>query len=157
MSLQERFGNFKVTVIDYIDKRIEVDYFFSEERYNDFLKGSSCRAGMGLYDIDEVLEFNKLDDNTLVVVKNDGIETAKYKYVPIFKATMEYKEMSTESKRVNKTLTFKIRRNKFDNKTINLIDTENNSLDFNNIYGVKDYLEDKYGANKLTDWSVYVE
>ena len=110
---------------------------------------------MGLFDNDEVLELNRLNDNTLVVIQNDGIETARYRYISIFKATMEYKDKNTDGKKVSKTLTFKIRRNEFDG-TINFIDTEGNASDFKNVQSVKDYLVEKYGANKLTDWSVAV-
>jgi hypothetical protein len=153
--LQEIIGEFGCTVVNYTDNKLVVDHFCSEERYNNFLNGSNCRAGMGLFDTGEVLEFNKLNDNTLVVVQHDGFETARYKYVPIFKATMEYKGKDSDQKKVNKTLTFKIRRNGY-TSTINFIDTEGNSLDFNSVEAVKDHLSKTYGANKLTDWSVCV-
>lgn len=153
--LQEIIGEFGCNVLNYTDNKIVVDHFYSEERYNDFLKGINCRAGMGLFDSDEVLEFNKLNDNILVVIQNNGIETGRYKYVTIFKATMEYKDNNIDHKKVNKTLTFRIRRNEF-NSTINFIDTEGKSLDFYNVQAVKNYLNEKYGANKLMDWNVYV-
>ncbi|KUO78082.1 MAG: hypothetical protein APF81_08075 [Desulfosporosinus sp. BRH_c37] len=149
-NLQEVIAEFGCTVLNYTKNKIVVDHFCSEERYNNFSNGFNCRAGMGLFDIDEVLQFNKINDNTLLVIQNDGIETARYKYVTIFKATMEYKD-----KKVNKSLTFRIRRNEF-NPIINFIDTSGNSLDFKNVNAVKNHLSEKYGANKLTDWSVSV-
>lgn len=153
MSLQETIGNFGCAVLNYTKNKIFVDYFYIEERYNSFVKGINCRAGMGLYDADEKLIFNKLDDNTLVIVQNDGVETARYRYVPIFKATMEYKGENDDGKKINKTLTFRIRKSEFDGTT-NFIDTDKNSLDFHNIQAVKKYFNAKYGTNKLTDWSV---
>lgn len=149
--LQEVIGEFGCTVLNYTRNKIVVDHFCSEERYNNFLKGFNCRAGMGLFDTDEVLQFNKINDKTLLVIQNDGIETARYKYVLIFKATMEYKN-NTDSKKGNKTLSFRIRRNE-STGTINFIDTEGNSLDFDNVQSVRDYLDERYGANKLTNWS----
>lgn len=153
--LQEIIGEFGCTVLNYTGNKIEVDHFCSEDRYKDYLAGINCRAGMGLFDVDEVLVFNRLGDNILVVIQADGIETSRYRYIPIFKATMEYKDKNTEGKKVNKTLTFKIRRNEF-SSFLNFVDTDNNSLDFYNIQEIKDYLKEKFGTNQLTDWSVYI-
>lgn len=153
MSLQETLGEFGCTVLNYTNNNIVVDFFYSEERYNNFLNGMNCRAGMGLHDINEEFIFNKLNDNILVIVQHNGVETKRYRYVPIFKATMEYKEKNADDKKVNKTLTFRIRRSEFEG-TINFIDTEGHSLDFDNVQAAKNYLNNKYGANKLTDWGV---
>ncbi|MHB9148364.1 MAG: hypothetical protein ACYC2U_08410 [Candidatus Amoebophilus sp.] len=150
--LQEIIGEFGCTVLNYTKNRIIVDYFYSEKMYNTFLNGINCRAGMGLHNTDEVLQFNKLNDNTLVVVQNEGIETARYKYVTMFKTTMVYKAKNDKGKKVNKTLTFRIRRNEF-NGLINLIDSEGNAADFQNLQEAKNYLSERYGANQLTDWS----
>lgn len=152
--LQKLLGEFGCNILNYTQNKIFTTHFYSEERYNDYLNGKDCRGGMGLYDTDEVLVYNKVNDNTLVIIQHDGVETAKYKYIPIFKATMEYKDKNTDDKTVNKTLTFKIRKSQFDKK-FNFIDTEYNSLDFNNIQAIKDFLIKSYGTNKLIDWSVY--
>ena len=58
--LQELLGEFGCTVLNYTNNKISVDHFYNKERYNDFLKGINCRQGMGLFDVDEVVEFNKL-------------------------------------------------------------------------------------------------
>ena len=63
--LQEIIGEFGCTVLNYTKNKIIVDYFNSEKAYNAYLNGLNCRAGMGLHDTDEVLEFNKLNDNTI--------------------------------------------------------------------------------------------
>lgn len=139
-------------VLNYTSKGIAKDSFYSEERYNDFLNGKDCRQGMGLFDNDEVLEFNKLNDNTLVIVQNDGVETVRYKYVPIFKATMEFKEIDDNNKKVNKAISFKLRKNI--NGNINFIGTDGNSVELYNMDAIKKYINEKYGNNKLTDWSV---
>lgn len=151
--LQEVLGDFACSVLNYTNNKIHVDNFYSEERYNDFLNGLNCRGGQGLFEIDEELEFNKLNDNTLVIVQNDGVETARYKFVPIFKATMEYKDIDANGKKINKSLTYTIRKSIF-SENVNLL-IENYSLDFYNVEAIKLYLNEKYGTNKLTDWSVY--
>ena len=153
--LQEIIGEFGCTVLNYTRNKIVVDHFCSEKAYNVFSNGLNCRAGMGLFDTDEVLEFNKLNDNTLVVIQDDGIETTRYKYVTMFKETIVLKEQNACGKKVNKTITFRIRRNEF-NDSINTMDNEGNSLDFHNLQAVRDYLSEKYGTKQLTDWSQYV-
>jgi hypothetical protein len=152
MKLQEIINDFGCAVLNYTNNKIYVDYFYSENGYNNYLNGINCRQGQGLHNIDEKLEFNKINDNTLVIVQENGIEKSRYKYTPIFKATMEYKEI-TSGKNLNKTLTFSIRKSIFDG-TFNLIEMEGNSLDFNSVQSAKNYLNDKYGKNKLIDWSV---
>jgi hypothetical protein len=148
--LQKILEEFNCSVLNYKNNKIVIDYFYSEERYNDFLKGSNCRAGMGLHDTDEKLEFYKLADNTLIVIQHDGIETSKYKYVPIFKGTLEYKD-----RKANKTLSFKVRKNQYGD-TYNFIDTEGNSVDFNSVQAIKHYLFEKYSEVKLPDWGEFV-
>lgn len=153
--LQELLGEFGCSVLNYSNNKISVDHFYNEERYNDFLNGSNCRQGMGLFDSNEIVECDKINDSILIVVQQDGVETARYKYSTIFKATIEYKDKSLDNKKVTKTLTFKIRINQFTEK-LNYVDTEGNSLDLYNVQDVKDYLIEKYGVNKLTDWSFRV-
>ncbi len=151
--LQEVLGDFACSVINYTNNKVYVNNFFSEERYEDFLNGVNCRAGQGLFDIDEELDLNKLNNNTLVIIQKDGIETARYKFVLIFKATMEYKGLDANDKKTNKSLTFTIRKSVFSGN-VNLL-IEEDSLDFYNVEAVKLYLREKYGPNKLTEWSIY--
>lgn len=153
--LQEILGEFGCNILNYTKSKIIVDHFYNEERYNDFLKGINCRQGMGMFNIDEVVEFNKLNDNILVIVQKDGVEFARYKYIPIFKGLLEYKVVNSVGKKVNRYLTFKIRRNEYSSK-INFIDTSRNYLEFSNIESVKEYLINKYEINKPIDWSAYV-
>ncbi len=150
--LQEILNEFACSVLNHTNNKIYVWHFYSEERYVDFLKGSKCWGGQGLFGTDEVLEFNKLKDNTLVIIQHDGIETARYKYVPIIKGTIEYKEISGE-KKTNRTLSFTIRKGINDNE-INYIDTDEKSLDFNSVEDVKIYIKNKYGSCKLTERNV---
>lgn len=156
--LQDILNEFGCSILNYTKNKLYVEHFYSEERYNDFLHGRNCRGGQGLFDEDEVLIFNKLEDNVLVILQNDGVETARYRYKPIFKATMEYKYKESDGKKINRYLTFIVRREEFKG-TINFIaeiDEIKTSLDFYNTEQIKDYLNEKFGTNKLTDWSVVI-
>lgn len=151
--LQEILNEFACSIINYTNNKIVVDHFYSEERYNDFLRGINCRAGLGMFEKNEVLEFNRLNDNTLIIVKQDGVEITRYKYVPIFKGTLEYKIKNNENKKLEKRiLSFAIKKNQF-SETINFIDADNNSIDFDNVQAVRIYLMGKYDNLKLPDWS----
>lgn len=152
--LQELLNEFGCNILNYTNNKIFVDHFYSEERYNDFLNGLNCRGGQGLFDTNEDPIVNKLNDNILVIKQKNGIEIARYKYIPFFKATLEYKELDSNNKKVNRKLTFTVRKEQYTG-IINFV-TEETSLDFYNIKEVKDYLNQKYGPNKLTDWSVII-
>jgi len=70
--LQEVLGDFACSVINYTNNKVYVNNFFSEERYEDFLNGVNCRAGQGLFDIDEealLLSCNLYVDYALQVLK----------------------------------------------------------------------------------------
>ena len=153
-SLQEKFSEFGCTILNFSDDKIIVDYFYNEEMYEKYMSGVNCRQGMGMYDINQVIEYNRIPDDKMVIIQKDGIEMNRYKYMTIFKATLIYNEK--ESKKNNKSLTFRIRRNKF-GKKLNYIDSNGNSLDFYNINAIKDHLRIKYGMYKITDWSVNIE
>ncbi|MEX2460858.1 MAG: hypothetical protein WD469_06095 [Paenibacillaceae bacterium] len=153
ISLQATFEDFNCILLNYTNNKILVTFFYSEERYEDFLNGVNCIQGSGVYRIDQILEFNKLDDGKLVVVQNDGIEIEKYKFLTLFKATIEYKDSISDK---NKSLTLRIRKHVFNNR-INLFDEAGNSLDFDNIIKVKNYLSENFGKYKIIDWNVYVQ
>ena len=128
--LQERLEEFGLTVLNYINDQIHIDYFYSEIRYEDFLNGSNCRQGMGLYDTNENLQFNKLSDGKVVIVQHDGIEIARYKYKTIFKATFEYKQKNPKTNIMKKkSLTFSLRKNEF-GKDINYFTKITKEKDF---------------------------
>lgn len=67
---------------------------------------------------------------------------------------MEYKEIDDNDKKINKTITFKLRKNINGNINFIGIGTDGNSVNFYNMLAVKKYINEKYGKNKLTDWSV---
>lgn len=152
ISLQATFEDFNCILLNYTNNKILVTFFYSEERYEDFLNGVNCIQGNGVYRIDQILEFNKLDDGKLVVVQYDGITKEKYKFIPLFKATIRFKDPSSNA---NKSLTFRIRKNVF-NSMINLFDEVGNSLDFDSIIKVKNYLSENFGKYKIIDWNIYV-
>lgn len=143
------FSEFGCTVINYTIDKIMVDYFYSETMYQKFLSGLDCRQGIGMYDTRQVLEFNKIPDEKMVVVQKDGVDTAKYRYSTISKGIITYKVIK-DGKKVNGGLTFRIRENRYD-ECFNFIDTKENSLDFSSIDQIKGYLKHQYGTFKFSD------
>lgn len=154
-TLQNMLSEFGCTVIDYTNNKIMVDFFYSEKMYEKYLSGFDCKQGIGMYETDQVLVFNSIPDEKMVVVKKDHA-VAKYKYSTISKSTIVYKGKNVHSKIVNKSLTFRIRTNKFD-ELFNFIDTEGNAFDFFSINEIKDYLNNKYGAYKYVEGSDKLE
>lgn len=152
--LQEILAEFGCTMLNYTNNKIYVDYFYNEHMYDKFLSGMNCRQGMGIYDTNQVLEFNKLEDKKLVIVQHEGLVSARYKYVSVFKGTMQYKGIDDDYKKVNKSLTFRIRKNEYGGE-LNLF-TEKFSLDFLSMLALKDFLSKEYRTYKLIDWNVYV-
>lgn len=152
--LQEVINEFACTVLNYTNNKIYVDHFYSEDRYQDYLTGLNCVGGQGLFNFDEEIQYNKIDDNILLIIQHNGIETARYKYVPLLKATIDYKVSVKKEKSINRSLTFTLRKNQY-SKLINYIDLDKNSIDFDNIDVLKSHLKERYGTYKLTDWSLY--
>lgn len=145
--LQESLNQRGVTVLNYTDNKILVLSFYNEDRYHDFKNGSLCHLGQGVYNANEPLELNKIEDNILIVVQKDGQTIKKYKYTTIFTSPLEFKD-GTNKKR---SLTIRIRKNLHSDK-LNFIDNANNSLDFDNIDELDRYLSEKYGEYKKLNW-----
>ena len=154
--LQDMLSEFGCTVINHINNKLMVDFFYSEEMYEKYLSGLECKQGMAMYGAGQVLEVNKIPDEKMVVIKKDGVEIDRYKYTSIVKSTIVYKERNSDSKVVNKSLTFRIRKNKFF-ELLNFIDTGGNSFDFSSIAEIEGYLREKYGAYKYADGSDNLE
>ena len=154
--LQDMLSEFGCTVINYTNNKLMVDFFYSEEMYEKYLSGFDCKQGIGMYEVNQVLELNNIPDENMVVIKKDGFETARYKYTTIVKSRILYKEKNSDSKIANKSLTFRIRKNKF-SELLNFIDTGGNSFNFSSLTEIKGYLSEKYGAYKYADGSDSLE
>jgi len=153
--LQEMLEEFGCIVLNYTNNNlIEVDYFYSEPMYEKFLSGLNCRQGMGLFNSDEILEFNKIEDGKLIVVQDNGVETARFRFITIFKAVIDYKKENKEGKLEKKSLTFRIRKNIFSHD-LNFF-TENISEDFSNITAIKNYIKKEFGNHRLIDWNIFL-
>ncbi|MDD4146731.1 MAG: hypothetical protein PHS83_06555 [Clostridia bacterium] len=155
-ALQEMVTEFGCTVLNYTGNKIKVSYFYSEEMYSKYLKGVDCMQGMGIREINDKVDFSKLPSGVLVVVQNDGRESARYKYVSIFKATIEYKDTTRLKNQQKASLTVQIRKQKY-GKDFNLLLTSGESINFNNLKRIKAFLDEKYGRYKITDWELYYE
>jgi len=148
--LQDRLEEVGCAVLNYTDNGIEIYVFYSESMYNKYLAGADCMMGMGLYNLKEKVNFELIDDDKLVVVQENGCEIAKYKYVTIFKAVIEYRGHDNKKR----SLTFKIRRNEY-GEGLNYVEHEGESLIFGSINKIKTYLHENYGNYKLADWQLY--
>lgn len=146
--LQEILPQFGCNILNYKNNRIEVDHFFSVERYLDFKKGVNCRQGMGLFNENEELNFNKLKDDILIVVLHNDIQIAKYQFNTIYKNTIVYKD-----KKSTKSLTFSIRKNKYHSNLI-YIDSKGISLDFNSLDDINKYLKETYDVENVLNRGV---
>lgn len=154
-ALQEMFSDFGCTVLNYTSDKIIVNYFYSEEMYKRFLGGADCMQGMGIRDPSEVIIYNKLPDGILVVVQNDGVETARYQYFTLLKATISYKDNSLPKKNQSR-ITFRIRKQKY-GRNYNLLLLSGESIDFKSLSQIKDYLAEKYLKYKIMDWELFYE
>lgn len=153
--LQEHLAQYGCTVINYSGDKITVHFFYSRDMYEKFLEGLDCRQGIGIYDSDQALDFNQIPDGRMVVVQEGGRHIETYKFVTIFKATMKFKENQENGKRVDRYITFSIRKNVFYSSGLNLV-LNNRNIPFGDLQEIKRYLSDTYGKYTLTeDWSVY--
>jgi hypothetical protein len=148
-------GEFRCSVLNYTEKKILTWFFYSEERYNDFLNGSICLQGNGVYSLEEVIEINRMDDNRLIIIQKDGITTERYKFVTLSKTTIKYKD-SAGLKPVTKTLTFRIRENVY-GAQFNYFEEGGLSIDFGSIDKIKEYLSKTFGSYKSTAWNLVVK
>lgn len=149
-------AGFGCTVLNYTGNKIKVSYFYSEKMYNRYLNGLDCMQGMGIREINDTVDFSKLPSGVLVVVQNYGRETSRYQYVPIFKATIEYKDITKLKNQQKTSLTFQIRKQKY-GSDFNLLQASGESINFNNLKQVKAYLDENYGKYKMIDWELYYE
>ncbi len=150
--LQQRINEVGCSVLNYINNRIEIDVFYSEEMYNKYLSGVDCKMGAGLYSENEKLNFNKLDDGKLVIVKKDGVEEVKYRYDTILKITLEY--IDKDKKKKSKTL--RIRKNKFNQDEINYMEFEGESRLFKSIMEIKKFMNEKFDKYKIIEWDLTI-
>lgn len=149
--LQNRLTEVRCAVLNYINDKIEIDEFSSEAMYDNFLSGVNCRKGMGLYDNNEVLELNKLNDGVLIIVLHNGTQTAKYQYTTIFEAAIEFRRKNISDNN-SKRITFKIRKNRFCG-IFTFIDNVGNSMEFDSIEDIKSYVNQTYNEIRPIDWN----
>lgn len=97
--LQNRIEELGSAIIDFKENRVYVDGFYNSERLMDYLNGSQCRMSQGLYDFEE-LDYSRLQDNSLMIVKRNGTEIKRFQYKPFFKGIMKYK--NSEKKNISR-------------------------------------------------------
>lgn len=136
------------TVLNYLSTKIEAYHFYREKNYNSYCNGINCLGGMGVYNLDETLEFHLLDNMTFIIQEN-GIIQRKIKYDLIEEYKIQYKGKNDKNKKV---LSVKIKNNIFGSNDYYLI-TPKESICFDDLDKAKKYLSDKY--NNFTCGEIY--
>jgi len=98
MLLQERIEELNSGIINILNNKIEVTGFMSEERLLDYYeRGYDCRFSVGLYPKEE-FDIAYVKDNALFIIQENGKEIKRYKFIPIKKDTVNYKDIDGKTK-----------------------------------------------------------
>lgn len=110
--LQERIEELNSSIIDIYEDKIKLTGFLSAERLLDYYdKGSDCRFSVELYPKEE-FDIAYVKDNALVLIMENGKEIHRYKFVPVIKDTINYKDNNNN----NRSRVFTIRHCSFSGK-----------------------------------------
>lgn len=102
--LQDVIEELGSAIVNHKGGKVYVDGFYSSDRLKDWLDGLNCRFSQGLFDEEEV-DYSRIQDNSLFVIKRDDQEICRYQYRPIFGGIVKYKMDN-----INRTRKFVIRR-----------------------------------------------
>ncbi len=146
--LQERIEESGCSILNYVEDKIFVDYFYSPKMYEAWLEGCNCRQGMGLHDKNQKLFFNRIPDGFLVIVQENGKEIKRYSYKTIFEGNLEFKTFDKKNKKITAKRVLRIRKEIFSNVLDLLIGKDH--IDFPNMDALKAFLQETYGEHFLT-------
>jgi len=88
--LQEVIEELGSAIINHKDGKVYVDGFYNSDRLKDWLDGLNCRFSQGLFD-EEKLDYSRIQDNSLFIIKRDDQEIYRYQYQLIFSGVVRYK------------------------------------------------------------------
>lgn len=110
MLLQERIEELESGILNIKDNNVEVIGFLSPERLNDYYeKGIQCFYSKEFYP-NENLNFNKIKDNALFILMDNGKEISRYCFKLLKKETVKFKARNDKNKIVQKSKVYKIRK-----------------------------------------------
>lgn len=93
MLLQERIKELESLILNIKDNKIELIGFMSEDRLlSYYIDNVKCHLSHGIYN-KEPFDLAYLNDNALCIIQENNIEVARYKYVPLKKGTLKYKDL----------------------------------------------------------------
>ena len=143
MLLQERIEELNSVIIDIYENKIKLTGFLSEERLLDFYeRGSDCRFSIGLYPKED-FDIAYTKDNSLIIIMDQGNEIQRYKFVPIKKYTINYKDIDNKNK--SRVITI---RQCYYTKKYNYRDTEKSIL-FDSETELKSFCKDEYNYDLI--------
>lgn len=92
MLLQERIEELGSLILNIKNDKIELIGFMSEDRLlSYYIDNVKCHLSHGIYN-KEPFDLAYLNDNSLCIIQENNIEVARYKYVPLKKGTLKYKD-----------------------------------------------------------------
>lgn len=145
--LQARIEELGSAILNFKGNIVYIDGFYNRERLLDYLSGSQCRMSQGLYDYED-LDYSRIQDNCMMIIKQEDKEFKRYQYVPFFKGIVKY----INSEKKNASRIFTLRKCLYSQRYNIIISDEKSkkqSIGFTNIQDLKRNFETLYPGYKL--------
>lgn len=146
--LQARIEELGSAILNLKGDIIYIDGFYNCDRLMDYLNGINCIMSKGIYDYQE-LDYSRIQDNCLFIIKKDNRELKRYQFIPLFKGIVKYKNVTNGN---NISRTFTVRHCHFSNQyNLIIFDEDNNkqSLVFNSMQEFRLSFENMFSGYKL--------
>ena len=149
--LQEVVEVLGSAIINYADNMVSIVGFYSIDRMTDWENGLDCwQSKYSLDDRGVVIDFTRIQDNALFIVKREGQEIERYCFEPFFKGVAKYKDVAGKKQ---KSRTFTLRKSMY-SQQYHIVYQENKDrqcIVCNSIEGVADKLDHLFPQYKLDD------
>lgn len=105
--LQEVVEVLGSAIINYADNMISIVGFYSIDRMTDWENGKDCWQSKYLFDDrGVVIDYTRIQDNALFIVKREGQELERHCFEPFFKGVAKFKNIA-EKKQLSRTFTLR--------------------------------------------------
>lgn len=133
--LQSRLNELNCAIINFVGNKVYLTGFYSEKMMRLHLdEARDNHHSKGIYDKEEI-NFNKVLNNSLFIIQENGIEQKRIQYQQVFKDILKLKNS-------NKKLMVSIRKNTFGSQFVLI--TEKNDYSFENHIELNHYLLEQY-------------
>lgn len=140
MLVQERIEELNSIIIDVFDDKIKLTGFLSEERLFDYYeKGSECRFSVEVYPKEE-FNIAYAKDNAIIILREHGVEIGRYKFIPLKRDTVKYKDIDKN----NRSRSYTIRQCYY-TKKFNYKDSEKSIL-FDDETSLREYFWNEFNS-----------